>query len=155
MAYPNLAELIKYHPYHISAFANFADVTEELLKAAIRGEEELTLLEIFKIAIYANTPVTVLTCPHLIMLDKKNSKHKQMVAKLFSSVFHIMVYQGQGNKAVDLFMRYDKRYLEDLKNDLMNGNASYAQYLGVKKIVEQVLFSIKCDNRKIRGLKVV
>lgn len=35
--YPNLVEIIKYHPYHITSFADFANVTVELLKAGITG----------------------------------------------------------------------------------------------------------------------
>ena len=36
----NLKELIKYHPYDIGTFANFANITTDLLRAVIKGEEE-------------------------------------------------------------------------------------------------------------------
>lgn len=56
MAYPNLSEIIKYHPYHIGTFANFADVTTELLQAALDGQEELTGEELRNIARYSAIP---------------------------------------------------------------------------------------------------
>ena len=87
--YPNLSEIIKYHPYHISTFANFANVTGELLNAALAGNEKLTSEELREIARYANIPAGVLGCPHLIMLNRGSLKHRDMIRELCLSLIHI------------------------------------------------------------------
>lgn len=42
MNYENLKALIKNHPYSIEIFADCANVTVDLLEAALRGEESLS-----------------------------------------------------------------------------------------------------------------
>lgn len=155
MTYPNFAELIKYHPYHICTFANFADVTIELLEAALRGKEKLTSFEILKIARYTQIPVTVLTCPHLIMLDRQSRRHQKMVDSLCEKLIYIWEYQKKGNADAELFMKYHKPALVNLELAFLDGRASYAQYLGVKERVEQTLLSIKNSSKKPRELKTV
>ena len=81
-AYPNFAEIINFHPYHITSFASFADVTVELLKAGIIGQEKLEETEIFNIARYAGLPYTVLKCPRMIYLYKSRYRHRQMIQSL-------------------------------------------------------------------------
>lgn len=84
LAYPNLAEVVTYHPYHIRTFAEYADVTVELLRAGIIGkEEELDDYEICKIAKYTGLPYTVLRCKKMIYLQKERYRHRQMIEQLF------------------------------------------------------------------------
>lgn len=64
--YPNLIEVQKQSCLYVGYFAN---VTEELVLAAFRGEEELTADEIRKVENYNGIPLSVLTCPKVIMLD--------------------------------------------------------------------------------------
>lgn len=53
-------------------------MTEELVLAAFRGEEELTADEIRKVAHYNGIPLSVLTCPKVIMLDMSRVRHRKM-----------------------------------------------------------------------------
>lgn len=149
--YPNLSEIIKYHPYHISTFAGFAEVTTELFEATLEGEEELTDDEMRKIARYAGIPVSVLRCPQKIMLDKHNLKHQKMIADLLNQLPEIAEKEKSGGKAAADFMRYNREGLVNLELTFLDNRASYGQYLGVKERVDQTISFIRNEERKPRG----
>ena len=75
--YPNLVEIHGGMPTDY-----FAEVTKELMLAVFRGEEDLTLEEISRIARYNCIPLSVLVCPKLIMLDMGRRRHRKMVAEV-------------------------------------------------------------------------
>lgn len=149
--YPNLSEIIKYHPYHISTFAGFAEVTTELFEATLEGEEELTDDEMRKIARYAGIPVSVLRCPQKIMLDKHNLKHQKMIADLLDQLPEIAEKEKCGSKAAADFMRYNREGLVNLELAFLDNRASYGQYLGVKERVDQTTSFIRNEERNPRG----
>lgn len=151
--YPNLLEIIKYHPYHIGTFAGFAEVTTELLQAAIQGEEELTTGELVKMARYSEIPVGVLMCPKTIMLDKHSLKHQKMVADLLGQLSVISEKEREGSPAATIFMRYHKADLGNLELAFHDGLATYGQYLGAKERVDQTFSFIRNEEKKPRGRK--
>ena len=102
--YPNLRELIKYHPYHVGTFANFANVELDLLEAALIGEEELTAGELMGISCYGRVPLGVLASPSLVMLDPLSLKHKKMVAEAGGALGIIMDAAEAGSPAAADFM---------------------------------------------------
>ena len=61
--YPNLIEVQKQSCLYVGYFTN---VTDELVLAAFRGEEELTADEIRRVARYNGIHYSVLTCPKVI-----------------------------------------------------------------------------------------
>lgn len=149
--YPNLSEIIKYHPYHISTFAGFAEITTELLQAALEGEEELTTGELVKMARYSEIPVGVLMCPKTIMLDKHSLKHQKMVADLLDQLPAIAEKEQGGSPAATIFMRYHRASLVNLELAFLEGRATYGQYLGAKERVDQTISFIRNEERKPRG----
>lgn len=149
--YPNLLEIIKYHPYHISSFAGFAEVTTELLQAALEGEEDLTTDELRKIARYTGIPASVLRCPKKIMLDKHNLKHQKLVADLLDQLPAIAGKEREGSPAATIFMRYHRASLVNLELAFLDGRATYGRYLGVKERVDQTISFIRNEERKPRG----
>ena len=152
-AYPNFAEIINFHPYHITSFASFADVTVELLKAGIIGQEKLEETEIFNIARYAGLPYTVLKCPRMIYLYKSRYRHRQMIQSLDTKLYKIWEAQKGGSKEADLYMRYRRIGLVNMMLDFQNtGKVTYGRYLGVLENLNQTIEFIQSERHKARDI---
>lgn len=148
MLYPNLVEVITHHPYHYSSFAEFADMTPELLVAILNGEDKFTSSELRGIAKCTNIPLGVIQCPHLIMLDRVNRKHQQMIEAMMDDLLKIWNYQKQGYKDAELFMRYWRQDIVNLELAFRENRASYGWYLGAKERVEQTLLFVSVVQRR-------
>lgn len=147
----NLNDLIKYHPYHISTFADFANVTQELLEAALAGEDELTLYEVWCMAKCTGVPCQVLICPQRIMLSKERYRHRTMVKTLHENLYTIWDAEKEGSHEASTYMRYRRTHLVNLMLDFQNkGEVSYCRYLGVKQELEDCLLFISNEKRKPR-----
>ena len=136
--YPNLKELIKYHPYHISTFANFANVERDLLEAALIGEEELAAEDLMGISCYGRIPFGVLASPSMIMLDPLSLKHKRMVAEAGRALGTIMDAAEAGSPAAADFMyTYPSLYCNEVSSlceEFSLGRpVTYCRYLGVRE----------------------
>lgn len=153
MSYPNLEEVIKYHPYDIGTFAGFAGVTTELMEAVTRGEEELTPQEIYRIAKYSNIPSGILVCPHLIQMDKRRYRHRVMVEELVNSLYEIQEAQRERIYEADLFMRYGRIWVVNMELAFLDDRSTYGMFLGAQERVRQAIFFIQNEKRKPRGLK--
>ncbi len=151
----NLEELIKYHPYHIDSFAEDADVTSELLQAAIRGDEELTAREIFGIVRLSKVPFSVLTCPKLIELDKSSYRHQVMIWEFIKKYLTIHNAAMAGDDNACYFAHFGG--LRDgmkLICDFVNGGkVSYCRYLGLLAFVDMTLDSMKRALHRPRGME--
>lgn len=154
MKYPNLAEVIKYHPYNICAFADFADVTTELLSAVIEGAENLTEQELRGIARYSGIPYSILACPRLIRMDRSRYRHRMMVEELVNSLRGIQKAQKAGSYEADIFMRYGRIWGVNMELAFLDGRATYGMFLGAQERVRQAIFFIQCEKRKPRELKI-
>lgn len=148
--YPNLSEIVKYHPYHIGTFAYHADVTLDLLQAALNGQEELYSGEIIKISRLVGVPVSVLICPKLIMLDKNRLKHKQMIRDLISKRVYIRERFQSGSLEAKTFMQWYGSELELLHALFTDDKASYGRYLGLKSRIDRCLKSIYIEQNEKR-----
>ena len=128
----NLLELIKYHPYHESTFARYANVTLELLSAAIRGDEELEPYEIFRMASYSNVPMGVISLPRMIWLDRNSYRHRAMVSRLAEKLDAIRVAAMEGNEDSCYFIQQGGlKQGDELVSDFQkDGKVSYCRYLG-------------------------
>ncbi|WP_349674371.1 hypothetical protein [Lacrimispora sp.] len=147
MYYPNLVEIITYHPYHVSTFANFAEVTGELLQEVLKGQEELLLGEIYNISKYAGLSMSVLMCPKLIMLDFCRYRHRTMINELLERARYIQRCQENGSHAADVFMKYDVGYIADLRRSFIDDKATYGQYIGARELVNHCLSFISSEKR--------
>lgn len=150
MIYPNLAEIIKYHPYDISTFADFADVTTEFMEAVTRSEKELTMQELYGIARYSSIPCSVLACPHLIRMDRFRYRHKVMVEELVNALSEIQEAQETGSREADSFMKYGRILVANLELAFLDGRATYGMYLGVQERVQQAISFIQNEKHKLR-----
>jgi len=151
--YPNLIEVYKANNLHLAYFAN---VTDELVLASFRGEEELTAVEIWKVAHYNNIPLSVLTCSKLIMLDNSRRRHKDMVERLRGQLVPIQKAAQEGIKeAVDFMETYPRTHRMKVVNmcmDFINGSpVTYIRYLDTKKLIDGCLLSIKCERQRAKG----
>lgn len=152
--YPNLAELVNYHPYHIRTFAEFADVTVELLKEGIIGTEKLSSIEILNIAKYAGVDFGILTCPRLIFLYKSRWRHCKMMEKLEKILYEIREAQKGGSHEADIYMQYGRIKAVNMLLDFQNNShVTYCRYLGVLEEAEQTLSFIKYEKHKPRDIK--
>lgn len=155
MKCPNLIEIINYHPYHVSTFADFANVTGELLQRVLMGQEELLPKELHSISKYTGIPMFILECPKLIMLDNRRYRHQTMIKELLEKLKHIEWYQNNGNHAADVFMQYDIKYLEELELFFLEGIATYGQYIGARERVNDCFLFIHNERnvKRARTLK--
>lgn len=153
VTYPNLAEVINYHPYHITSFADFANVTVELLKAGIAGQERIEENEIFNIARYTGIPYSVLKCPKMIYLHKSRYRHQQMIDRLEKKLYEIWEAQKSGSREADLYMRYSRINLVNMVLDFRNtGKVTYGRYLGILENLSQTIGFIQSKRRKPRNI---
>lgn len=151
----NLYELIKFHPYHSSSFAEHANVTSELLLAAIKGEDELTPLEILGIARLVSIPSSVITCTKLIWLDKSSYRHRMMVLRLEEKLGKIRAAAMTGNEDACYFVRHGgMKQGDELVSDFQEeGKVSYCRYLGTLAFAD--IFGGLRTCKPKRGLEAV
>ncbi len=100
--YPNLVEIYKYFPT-----SYFANVTGELMLAVFEGKEDLTSKEMFNISHYNRIPLSVLTCPEKIMLNRDRLKHRAMMDELENNLCKIRKQQKKGSHEADSYMKYE------------------------------------------------
>ncbi len=156
--YINLKYLIQYHPYHISIFAEFAHVTEELLKEALAGREKLTSAKLFRISKRVGVPVSVLNCPKLITLDRNRYRHQVMIHKLGIILTDIRECQQKGSHAADIYMKYCREDFVNMESAFLdNRPVPYTQYLGIRHQMQDTLLYILDEQSRIhnkpRGVK--
>ena len=99
--YPNLIEVQKASNLYLGYFAN---MTDELVLAAFRGEEELTADEIRRVARYNGIPYSVLTCPKVIMLDMSRRRHRKMVAEVNNLLIRLKCMAREGNQKAEKYL---------------------------------------------------
>ncbi len=152
--YPNLIEICDYFP-----ISYFADVTDELMLAVFESKEDLTAEELSKIARYCNIPLSVLTCPKLITLNRRSRRHWQMMQVLRDKLYEIWDLEKRGSKHADEYMhKYANIGRIDFVNmelDFRNGKEiTYGHYLGVKHKMDDTICFARGEFRpKPRGLK--
>lgn len=137
--YPNLLEI---HPYFPTSY--YANVTDELMLAVFRGEEELTDGELQRIAHYNRIPLSVLICPKMITLSRERWRHRQMMNHLETKLYEIWELQKRGSREAENYMvRYPAWGRTDYVNmelAFRNGYAvTYGHYLGVKHRMEDTI----------------
>lgn len=149
MKYSNLIELLRYHPYDISTFANFADVSTETMRKIKSGEQEARFETIYKISHFTNIPYSVLSCEKLIYLETENRKHQQMIEELENNLCKIYVsYKFGSHEAAD-YMKYHRVSFVNMRSDFKNKKkVSYIRYLSEKESQEDTLLFIKNEKRK-------
>lgn len=152
--YPNLVEIYEYFPT-----GYFANVTDELMLAVFRGEEDLTTMEMLAIARYNGIPFSVLTCPKLITLSRERYRHQELMNQLRDKFYKIWELEKSGSKhAQDYMATYSILYRDDYERmnfAFCNGRkVTYGHYLGVRhRMDDTILFSQNEFKKEPRGLK--
>ena len=138
--YPNLIEVQKADHLHLGYFAN---VTDELVLAAFRGEEELTDDEIRQVARYNGIPFSVLTCPKLIMLDRNRIKHRRMIAEVDKLCMQLKCMAREGNQEAEKWVKYADSANQKFLRAASNNTLTYIHYLDAGKTMSDFIsFSI-------------
>lgn len=126
--YPNLAELIKYHPYPYTTFAQHANVTAEIFQAVLNGEDDLSPEEALNMCTLDGLSFELIFSDELCMLTQEDAEWVEDLSRR-ANKYHSPSMQ----KAVD-----------KLVHDYIAGHASYCQLLGAsarvrtKEIEEEV-----------------
>ena len=129
----NLKMMIENHSYNISTFASCANVTTDLLQAALDGQEELTREELRELSRFMGVPVGILTCPHVVFLKNNHYKHMKMLEENNRKLRFVIKSADKGSEYGQEYCKYHCWNYE--KNEsmfytrLMAGEpVSYAQY---------------------------
>lgn len=149
--YPNLIEVEKAGCLYISILA---DVEEELILAAFRGEEELTAGEIWKVARYNGIPYSVLTCPKLIMLDMGRWRHRRMVAEVNNLYIQLKCMAREGNQEAEKYLEWADRENQNFLRAAHNNKLSYIRYLDAKKQMSDYI-CFATPKRQKRGISTM
>lgn len=148
--YPNLIEVQKQGCLYVGYFAN---VTNELVLAAFRGEEELTADEIRKVARYNGIPYSVLTCRKLVMLDMGRWRHRKLAAEVDGLYMQLKWMARTGNEKAAEYLHWADREYQDFSRAAYDNRLSYIHYLGAKRqLQDYILFATPKPEK--RGIAV-
>lgn len=137
--YPNLIEVQKQNCLYIG---QFADVTEELVLAAFRGEEELTDDEIRRVARFNGIPYSVLTCPKVIMLNTSRERHRKMIMEVDNLYILLKLMARNGNQKAEEYLKWADRENQRFLKAVHGNKLSYIHYLGAKRqLSDYILFA--------------
>lgn len=149
--FPNTPlRIIKRYRKHISICTSiFIDQTisfsipsEELVLAAFRGEEELAADEIWRVARYNGIPLSVLTCPKVIMLDMSRRRHRKMVAEVDNLFIRLKCMAREGNQKAEKYVEWADRENQKFLKAAHINKLSYIHYLGAKRqLSDYILFA--------------
>lgn len=152
--YPNLQELLKYHPYGENTACDHAEIGPELLHAAFKGEELLTPVEAISIARLYGCPAGVIGCPGLIMLDMGRPRHKKMVTEVDCLYIQLKYMAGCGNQEAEKYLEHADWKQQGLMGAAYEDRLSYCHYLGVKEQLKQYIKFAELKPKR-RGLTVM
>jgi len=80
--YPNLVAELGWSCPWLYLLAEFADVSREIMAAALEDNEELSFPELFRLSRYLGVPLEYLTAPDFSMVDPSTNKGKAKRRKL-------------------------------------------------------------------------
>lgn len=146
--YPNLVEIHGGMPTDY-----FAEVTKELMLAVFRGEEDLTLEEICRIARYNGIPLSVLTCPKVIMLDMGRRRHRKMVAEVDNLYIRLKCMARDGNQEAEKYLEFADWKQQCFLRAAHINKLSYGHYLVAREALsDYVKWSM--PKPKKRGISI-
>lgn len=158
MNYTNLKELIENHDYSIEVFADHANVTVDVLKAALDGKEELSGSELYGIVSLTGFPYNALVCSKLIMMDNKRYRHRMLISRENEKVRSIVKAAGAGSrKAIQYVERHYWNYEDGTSTiwtSFMDGKPiSYALYFCSAWSKDDCLKDIENEKRGVRSAR--
>lgn len=151
--YPNLSELLKYHPYGDKTACYHAEIEPELLDAVMNDGEPLEHIEIIRLSRLYQCPVGVLTHHKIIMLDWNKWKHKKMIEKVHNLYMQLLyMAKCKGNLEAKKYLEYADRENQKFLDAAWENRLSYGHYLGAyEQLSQYVRFSTPEPKR--RGLE--
>ena len=126
-------------------------MTEELVLAAFRGEEELTADEIRRVARYNGIPYSVLTCPKVIMLDMGRWRHRKKVAEVDNLCIRVKCMAREGNQKAEKYLEWADRENQKFLKAVHINKLSYIHYLGAKRQLSDYILFARPESTK-RGI---
>lgn len=135
--YPNLCELIQYHPYSSHTVCDHANIEPEVLQAALEGRETLTPDEVLAIARLYGCPAHVIDCAELIMLGMGKLKHNKMVMEIDSIYIWLKHMANEGNPKAEEYLEWAYQRQQHFLRAAHEDRLSYCHYLGIKEQLNQ------------------
>lgn len=152
--YPNLVELHKYYPCGEPAVCDHAGIEPELLHAVLYNGKRLKYAELLCLAGLYCCPVSVLTCPKVIMLDTERPRHRKMIAKVDNLYTQLKCMAREGNQKAERWLELTGWVQQRFLRAAYNKNLSYCHDLGVREQLRQYI-SFSTPSPKRRGLSPV
>lgn len=149
--YPNLQELITWHPYGEPVICDHARIEPELLHAALEGKEGLTQIEVIAIARLYGCPASVISCPNLVKLDAGRLRHKKMFREVCCIYFELKRMSREGNRDAEKYLGWAEREYQMFLAAAYGDGLTYGHYLGIKERLSQYV-SFATPKPKRRGL---
>lgn len=150
--YPNLVEIMKYHPYGERTACDHARIELELLHAVMNEGEPLETIEIIQLAKLYQCPAEILTRYKIIMLDLNRWKHNKMASQV-DALYLQLKYMAkcQGNLKAKKYLSLCEREYQRYARAACDNKLSYGHYLGAYKQFSQYC-SFSMPEPKRRGL---
>lgn len=149
--YPNLAEMLEYHPYSDCTVCDHARIEPELLDAVLNEGEVLEFSEILGIARLYECPMGVLEHGKVIMLDMGRWRHRNMVAEISSLHIQLHCMAEEGNQEAEKYLEQADEAVQRFIKAAYDNRLSYCHYFGVKERIGQYIFFARPKEKK-RGL---
>ena len=129
--YPNIAVELTASFYWLRTMAEFAHVSMEIMAAVIEDNEELSGVELFRLAKYWGVPVGYLWAPTLQTVDPSTNKGKKR-----RRYFMDLMKRAAGLKVNER----ELRFILNVRNALIQGRAiPYSHYRWACHYVERAL----------------
>ena len=148
--YPNLAEILKYHPYGEPTACDFAQIEPEVLHAALDGKKLLESVEIIRLALLYRCPEGVIRHHKSIMLDMGRWKHRVMSAEIDSLYMRLkyMAKCEKNEKAVG-YLGFCEWEMQRFMKSAYDNKLSYGNWLGTRHQIQQyIMFSTPQPQRR-------
>lgn len=129
--YPNLVSLVAYHSYGLPTFADHANITSDLLEAALFYGEPLSIGELNGIARLTNTPLGMLMQPDMKYLYRRKFQHWQKVQDLIESFNRISELRNRAGNGRDSNLVDAYKALQSLIDAFNDGKCQYCMYRAV------------------------
>lgn len=151
MNYPNLNEMVKYHPYGIPAICDHGNIEADLLNEVLTANAILEENELRGIARLYGCSYDFLASPTLAKLNNKKYKHRQYGFEISRLFLLLKEMTDQGNNEAAKYLSWAERDFSRFLVARDNNTWTYGRYLGIKEELEQYI-AFATPKPKHRGL---
>lgn len=151
--YPNLREIMKYHPYSEHTVCDMVNIEPELLQAVLNGCAFLDPADIIQIAALYGCSIGVIQYNKLIMLNMDRQKHSLMAAEV-DSLYMRLKYMAKCERNEDAarYLEFCDMNIQEFMRAAHTNQLSYGHWLGIRhKMMDYLIFATPCKRRELRS----